>query len=351
MPEAGYREDNPRIMNSNNRQSGTVLFCGPVNEPLNSGRYMIAGIEQLGYKVIGYDYRINSNYEKDISKIVASERPDFLFTLKGEKFSPDFVRSIRKSGCITILWFTMLSLEDWMIPLAKAFDFVVMNADHNMFSLAEKGVKNVTWIHQGFSPEFFGVTDVSDSSAPSKYYADVAMIGSMGKPIYKKRSELVARLRKEEIDIKWWGPRLARQMRNMRYFCGGVHRSWAGSEVYMKDFADVIRHTRIFVGEDADMPSKIKYLSNRSFAVMGCGGFYLCRRTPGVESVFEVGKEMDVFDTDDEMVEKISYYLNSEEERKSIALAGQQKVLTDYTYKKQMEKIFDWVLGNLRGAE
>jgi spore maturation protein CgeB len=226
-----------------------------------------------------------------------------------------------------------------------------MNADHNMFSLAEKGVKNVTWIHQGFSPEFFGVTDVSDMSAPSEYYADVAMIGSMGKPIYTKRSELVVRLRKEGIDIKWWGPRLARQMRNIRYFYGGVHRSWAGSEVYMKDFADVIRHTRIFVGQDADTPFRGKYLSNRSFAVIGCGGFYLCRRTSGIESIYDIGREMDVFETDDELIEKIHYYLNRGEERKRMALAGQRRVLTDYTYKKQMGKIFDWVLGNLREAE
>ncbi len=339
------------MMNGNNRQSGTVLFCGPVDEPLNSGRYMIAGMEQLGYKVIGYDYRTNSNYENDIEQIVAAERPDYLFTLKGEKFSPDFVRSIKQSGCVTILWFTILSLEDWMIPLAKEYDFVVTNADHNMFSLAEKGVKNVTWIHQGFSPEFFGVTDTADVSIPSEYYADVAMIGSMGKPIYTKRSELVARLRREGIDIKWWGPRLARQMRNIRYFCGGVHHSWAGREVYMRDFADVIRHVRVFVGQDADTPFRGKYLSNRSFAVMGCGGFYLCRRTSGIESIYDVGREMDVFDTDDEMVKKIRYYLDREEVRKDMALAGQKRVLTDYTYKNQMEKIFDWVSESLRRAQ
>ena len=89
-----------------------------------------------------------------------------------------------------------------------------------------------------------------------------------------------------------------------------------------------------------------RYLSNRSFAVMGCGGFYLCRRTRGVEYAFEIGKEIDVFDTDDEMIEKVEYYLNQEAARKKIAAAGQKKVLEMYTYKKQMEKIFDWVTTN-----
>ena len=322
---------------------GKVLFCGPIDEPLNSGRYMIAGMEQLGYKVIGYDYRTHPDYEQDILRIIATEKPDFVFALKGEKFSPAFAEKMRQSGCITILWFTMLSLEEWMIPLARAFDFVVVNADHNMFSLLEKGIVHVTWIHQGFAPEFFGITGGPTVSAPTDYYADVAMVGSMGKPIYKRRSELIARLRKEKIDVKWWGPRLCRQMRNIRYFYGGIHRSWAGGEAYMHDFADVIRHIKIFVGQDADTPFRGKYLSNRSFAVMGCGGFYLCRRTYGIESIYDIGREMDVFDTDDEMVEKVRYYLDNEDKRREMALAGQRRVLADYTYEQQVRKIFDWV--------
>ncbi len=337
------------MMTDGVKRSGKVLFCGPIDEPLNSGRYMIAGIERLGYKVIGYDYRTHPDYEHDILRIVAAEKPDFFFTLKGERFSPDFAAKVKQCGCVTILWFTMLSLEEWMVPLARAFDCVVVNADHNMFSLLDKGIKHVTWIHQGFAPEFFGLTDVPGIPVPSSYYADAAMIGSMGKPIYTKRSQLIARLRKEGIDVKWWGPRLCRQMRNLKYFYGGVHRSWTGGEAYMKDFADVIRHSKIFVGQDADTPFKGKYLSNRSFAVMGCGGFYLCRRTSGIESIYDVGREMDVFDTDDEMVEKVRYYLDHEEERRTIALAGQRRVLADYTYEQQMRKIFEWVLGELKG--
>ena len=40
----------------------------------------------------------------------------------------------------------------------------------------------------------------------------------------------------------------------------GIGRIWAGSEVYMKDFADVIRHIKIFIGEDADIPIEAGHL-------------------------------------------------------------------------------------------
>jgi hypothetical protein len=174
------------------------------------------------------------------------------------------------------------------------------------------------------------------------------MIGSMGAPIYRRRCELVMRLRRERIDVKWWGSRLSRQLKNWRYFLGGVHRVWAGREVYMREFADVIGGTKVFIGQDADLLSRGRYLSNRSLAVPGCGGFYLCRRTPGIEDAFRVGEEVAVFDTDDEMVEKVRYYLGNENERRRIALAGQRRVLADYTYETQIGKIFDWVESHLQ---
>ena len=329
-------------MKRNSLQKKTVLFCGPIDNPLNSGRYMIEGMEQLGYKVIGYDYRTSKKHEEDLLKIVENEKPLYIFTLKGEKLSLDLIERFKESGCITILWFTMLSLEDWMAPFARAQDFVLTNVEDHVDYFSQRGIKNIKWIHQGFSPELFEI-DAPGPGNDEKHYADVAMIGSMGGPIYNRRCGLVMQLRRNNIDIKWWGPHLSRQLKNIRYFSGGVHRAWAGKEVYMKDFADVIRNTKIFIGEDADIPVQGRCLSNRSFAVMGCGGFYLCRRTAGVEFAYDVGKEIDVFDTDDEMIDKVRYYLKNEEERKRIALAGQKKVLNNYTYKNQIEKMFNWV--------
>jgi len=307
-------------------------------------------MEQLGYTVIGYDYRSNKNFEKDLLAIIHERRPDYFFTQKGEILRPELIKIAKKEGCITIFWCFDAVMGDWYVPLAKEHDFVCANVEYNVFCLKKKGIKNVKWIHQGFCPEFFGIDPFRENrkEAGETYYADVAMIGSMGKPIYTKRCQLAMRLRKEKIDIKWWGGRLARQPTNLRYFLGGIHRSWAGRQVYMLDFADVIRHIKIFIGQDADiLVEEGKYLSNRGFAVLGCGGFYLCRRTAGVEHAFRIGTEIETFDSDEEMLEKVRYYLKNEDKRKKIAKAGQKKVLEHYTYKKQIAKIFDWVNANI----
>lgn len=326
-------------------QDKKVLFCGPIDNPLNSGRYMIAGMEQLGYEVVGYDYRTNENYKEEIVEIVRKQNIDYIFILKGERLTLDLIEKFKTLGCITILWFTMVPIENWMGPFAQAQDFVITNVEDHLDYFRRCGVKNITWIHEGFPSAFFQ-TETHEEATVFSWYADVAMIGSMGKPIYNKRSHLALVLKKSGFDVKWWGPHLSHDLGNIKYHLRGISRIWAGREVYMEDFARVIRHTKIFIGVDADIPLHGRYLSNRSFLVMGCGGFYLCKRTPGIEYLYDIGRECDVFDTDEEMVEKARYYLDHEEERKTIALKGQEKILNNYTYKHQMEKIFSWVEKN-----
>ncbi len=318
-----------------------ILYCAPIDKPGNSGRYVIDAMQQLGFTVIGYDYRQKADFEKEILTIVEEKKPDYFFTQKGEILNPGIIRKFKDKGCVTIFWCFDAAMGDWYIPIAREHDFVLTNVEDHVLRLKKEGIKNVKWMHQGFAPKFFGIEGGETFEFPC--YADLAMIGSMGTPIYKRRCESALLLKKNHFNIKWWGPHLARTFRNMKYHLKGIGRIWAGNEVFMKDFADVIRHTKIFIGEDSDIPISGKTLSNRSFAVMGCGGFYLCRRTPGIEYAFEIGKEIDVFDTDDEMIEKVEYYLNKEAARKKIAAAGQKKVLEMYTYEKQMGKIFDWV--------
>jgi spore maturation protein CgeB len=322
-----------------------VLFFGPIDNPLNSGRYMIAGMEEIGYDVRGYDYRTSRGKDDELLRIAREVEPDYIFILKGEKLSPDLIEDFKAMGATTILWFTMIPIEDWMIPFAKAQDFVMTNVEDHVDFFRKRGVKNIRWLHQGFAPEFFGI-EVPREATEGPWYADVAMIGTMGSPIYNKRCERALVLKKNRFDVKWWGPHLSRDFRNLKYHLRGIGRMWAGKEVYMKDFARVIRHTKIFIGEDADIPIRGKSLSNRCLAVIGCGGFYLCKRTPGIEFLFKRGRECDFFDTDEEMLEKVRYYLDNEDERKIIALRGQEKILNNYTYKHQMEKIFSWVKGN-----
>ena len=77
----------------------------------------------------------------------------------------------------------------------------------------------------------------------------------------------------------------------------------------------------------------------RVFDIMGAGGFVLSNWQPEIPELFEDGKEIVTFKTPEEMLEKVDYYLNHEEERLKIAVNGYRKVKECYTFEHQLMKI------------
>lgn len=84
----------------------------------------------------------------------------------------------------------------------------------------------------------------------------------------------------------------------------------------------------------------------RVLDIMACGGFVLSNWQPEIAEYFEEGIDLVTFDSQEDCLDKISYYLEHEEERKRIALQGRRKVKTDFSYRIGLEKLFCSVSGN-----
>ena len=77
----------------------------------------------------------------------------------------------------------------------------------------------------------------------------------------------------------------------------------------------------------------------RVIDVLAAGGFLITSYTEEIEEYFENGKELVIAYTPEDMIEKTAYYLAHEDERKEIAVRGQEKVLRDFSYTKALEMI------------
>jgi len=110
-----------------------------------------------------------------------------------------------------------------------------------------------------------------------------------------------------------------------------------------RDVPGFIHYCNVFFDEKARLTSSMKIMVNvsldndinlRVFETMACGAMLITDRihNNGLEQLFEDGKHLVTFETEDELVAKIRYYLSHEEEREAIARAGQERVLANFTH-------------------
>jgi len=80
-------------------------------------------------------------------------------------------------------------------------------------------------------------------------------------------------------------------------------------------------------------------LNMRHFEITAAGGFLLCYDQPELGDSFEIGRECAVFRNERELLEQIEHFLSHPEERAAIALAGQQRTLSEHLYSHRLRTL------------
>jgi len=79
----------------------------------------------------------------------------------------------------------------------------------------------------------------------------------------------------------------------------------------------------------------------RLFEATGMGLVLLVEDKSNITEIFEPDKEIVVFKSFDQAVEKIEWLINNEEERKKIANAAQKKVFEKHTYINRVDLLIE----------
>lgn len=108
-----------------------------------------------------------------------------------------------------------------------------------------------------------------------------------------------------------------------------------------EDMVDAINSYKIHF--NCNISNDINY---RTFETTGCGTFLLTNYTPGLEKLFEIGKEIEVYRSIDELNQKVRYYLENPEKRISIERAGYERAKNNHTYLHRAKKLIDIINEN-----
>ena len=80
-------------------------------------------------------------------------------------------------------------------------------------------------------------------------------------------------------------------------------------------------------------------LSLRVWDILGCGGFLLTNFQAEIPEYFEIGKDLETYESMEELEQKVQYYLTHEEDRIEIAINGYEKTAKLHTYELRLAEM------------
>jgi spore maturation protein CgeB len=123
---------------------------------------------------------------------------------------------------------------------------------------------------------------------------------------------------------------------------------WERGPVASREIDQIYRSSRILLNfADSGLQlsgislARSRQLKARTFEVPGAGGFLLSEESDSLAEYFRVGAEMITYRDDDELAEKIRYFLNHPDERDAIARAGHQRVRREHLYEARFAPILE----------
>jgi spore maturation protein CgeB len=77
----------------------------------------------------------------------------------------------------------------------------------------------------------------------------------------------------------------------------------------------------------------------RIFEALAARCFLLTDYCDELNDLFVLGEEIETYKSTGELVEKVNYYLDHEEERESIAQKGHERFMKEYTWEARMKEM------------
>lgn len=312
--------------------------------------YFEKPISQITDQVLSYDYmseihRIGKQQmNEELLALIQRERPDVtIFSPFTDQFIPELIDKIN-NFTITIGYYFD---DPWRIEYsafwAKHFTFVTTSDINGLRKWKERGYSNFIYSPFGCSLDIFRRKDYA------KRY-DVSFVGQY----HPYRAWYIQQLRKAEIKVHVWG------------------FGWPAGRVDIETMVDMFNYSKINLNMSNNDSWDLRYILSlhrpikenllvakktihsllkndvkiyemvkaRHFEINACGGFQLTFYVEGLESHYRIGKEIAIYQSVDELIDKIRYYLKYQEERESIAQKGYKRTVQEHDLRYRFINIF-----------
>lgn len=113
-----------------------------------------------------------------------------------------------------------------------------------------------------------------------------------------------------------------------------------GRRLSFDDMILTFNRSKINLNLNNSCDAKFKQIKGRNFEVPACGGFLLTGNAENLDDYYERHKEVETFESTDDMIRKIRYYLDNEEAREKMADAAYERTMCEHKYSDRFDAIF-----------
>lgn len=276
-----------------------------------------------------------AEYNAEILRAAELNKIELLLTIKGVNITRSTVERLRANGTRVVVFYPDVLFDHAGVDEAvlAATDLIVTSKSYHAPYLDKLvGPERHAFVHHGYCP-----------SAHSRRHALGAIpyrwdIGFIGNASPHKAEHLAA---------------VARAFPDQRFVVIG--NGWTdmakgtplapfvlGAPLTGDYFARAIEETRINLAIHHGEVGRDKWqdlTSTRTFEIPAAGGFMLHVDNDEVRTLYEPGREIDVFAGEEQLIERIGHYLANEAERAAIAEAGHGRCVPAYSLEARAGEI------------
>ncbi len=307
------------------------LFAAWASESRSYATYQVwySPLNKIFKNILFYDPQKNLyQYGKDsmnerFLELIEKEKPDYVFFwLIYDEFYIETLLKIREISPKTII-INFFGDDDSQFEIFSRYYGLIFD-----YSLILPQLPNSIYKKEGIKNYFFTLLANLDNYTPLKIEKkyDVTFIGTPKSDRY----ELIRYLKENNINIKLFG--------------------W-GWDSY-PDLKDVYEGPL----SDTDLVKKINeskinlcftknyygvpHVKGRVVEVAACNSFVLVEYSTRYLDLFKEGKEIVMFNSKEDLLEKIKYYLKNEKQREKIAERAYKKIVKNYDFNTELRKYF-----------
>jgi len=252
--------------------------------------------------------------------------PDVLYLQALHALPTDELRRQRANGRFVVGQIAS-TLPDPRV--VAGFDLVLTSFPHYVERVRDLGV-DAEYFPIAFDERVLGGLEENgiDAAAGTPRPHGATFVGGVNPGVHGRGTAFLEQLA-ERVRLSVWGYgadslRSASPLR-------AVHHG----EAWGVDMYEVLGQSRIAINRHIEAAEG--YSNNmRLFEASGVGALLCTEESPNLGELFTPGREVIAYTSVDDLADKITYYLEHDEERVEIAAAGQRRTLSEHTYARRM---------------